>query len=134
LSPPPPLQIPRSISSIPEIGHTVEKLNEKLAPELDEPLRIRIGLHVGPAIVGDMGFARVVSHTAIGDSVNTASRLESLAKDLGVELVVSENVAPRAGMDASAYPPADAAIRGRRETLKVHAIGRAGDLPDVTIG
>jgi adenylate cyclase len=116
------------------MGLALEKLNEKLAPELDEPLRIRIGLHVGPAIVGDMGFARAVSHTAIGDSVNTASRLESLAKDLGVELVVSENVAQRAGMDASAYPPADAAIRGRRETLKVHAIGRAGDLPDVAIG
>jgi adenylate cyclase len=116
------------------MGLALEKLNEKLAPELDEALRIRIGLHVGPAIVGDMGFARVVSHTAIGDSVNTASRLESLAKDLGVELVISENVAQRAGMDASAYPPADAAIRGRRETLKVHAIGRAGDLPDVTIG
>jgi adenylate cyclase len=116
------------------MGLALEKLNEKLAPELDEPLRIRIGLHVGPAIVGDMGFARVVSHTAIGDSVNTASRLESLAKDLGVELVVSENVAQRAGIDASAYPPADAAIRGRRETLKVHAIGRAGDLPDVAIG
>jgi adenylate cyclase len=116
------------------MGLALEKLNEKLAHELDEPLRIRIGLHVGPAIVGDMGFARAVSHTAIGDSVNTASRLESLAKDLGVELVVSENVAHRAGIDASAYPPADAEIRGRRETLKVHAIGRAGDLPDVAIG
>ena len=44
--------------------------------------------------------ARVVSLTAIGDSVNTASRLESLAKDLGVELVVSENVAQRAGIEA----------------------------------
>jgi adenylate cyclase len=116
------------------MGLALEKLNEKLAHELDEPLRIRIGLHVGPAIVGDMGFARAVSHTAIGDSVNTASRLESLAKDLGVELVVSENVAQRAGIDASAYPPADATLRGRRETLKVHAIGRAGDLPDVPIG
>jgi adenylate cyclase len=116
------------------MGLALEKLNEKLAHELDEPLRIRIGLHVGPAIVGDMGFARVVSHTAIGDSVNTASRLESLAKDLGVELVVSEDVAQRAGIDASAYPPADATIRGRRETLKVHAVGRAGDLPDVSMG
>jgi adenylate cyclase len=75
-----------------------------------------------------------VSQTAIGDSVNTASRLESLAKDLGVELVVSESVAQRAGIDASAYPPAAATIRGRSETLKVHAIGRAGDLPEVAIG
>lgn len=115
------------------MGVALEKLNERLAPELEKPLRIRIGLHVGPAIVGDMGFARVVSHTAIGDSVNTASRLESLAKDLGAELVVSEDVAQRAGFDASAYPPADATIRGRRETLKVHAIGRAGDLPEIPI-
>jgi adenylate cyclase len=116
------------------MGLALETLNERLAHELDEPLRIRIGLHVGPAIVGDMGFARAVSQTAIGDSVNTASRLESLAKDLGVELVVSEKVTQRAGIDASAYPPADATIRGRSETLKVHAIGRAADLPEVAIG
>lgn len=115
------------------MGLALETLNENLTPELEEPLRIRIGLHVGPAIVGDMGFARAVSHTAIGDSVNTASRLESLAKDLGVELVVSEDVAQRAGFDASCYPPADATIRGRRETLKVHAIGRAGDLPEIAL-
>jgi adenylate cyclase len=113
------------------MGFALERLNEMLAHDLEEPLRIRIGLHVGPAIVGDMGFARAVSHTAIGDSVNTASRLETLAKDLGVELVVSEDVVRRAGFDASGYPPRDATIRGRRETLKVHAIARAADLPAI---
>ena len=47
----------------------------------------------GPVIVGEMGYARATSLTAIGDAVNTASRLEALTKEFGAELVVSEEVA-----------------------------------------
>jgi len=111
-----------------DIGIALDALNQSLGPDLEEPLRIRIGLHAGPAIVGDMGFGQVISHTAIGDSVNTASRLEALAKELGVELVVSEDLVTRAGYDASSYPVLDAAIRGRRETLRVRTVSRASDL------
>ena len=48
-----------------------------------------IGLHAGPAIVGEMGYGRAISLTAIGDTVNVASRLEALTKELGGQLVVS---------------------------------------------
>ena len=53
------------------------ELNRELSDELDEPLRIGIGIHAGPAIVGEMGHGRAAALTAIGDTVNTASRLEA---------------------------------------------------------
>jgi adenylate cyclase len=112
------------------MGRVLGELNQTLTHDLDKPLRIGIGIHVGPAIVGEMGYARAVSLTAIGDTVNTASRLEGLAKDFAVELVVSEPVAEAAGVDLSDFPMELVEIRGRRERLAVRAIARAVSVPD----
>ena len=87
----------------------LDDLNEALSGDLDQPLRIGIGLHAGPAIVGEMGYDRAASLTAIGDTVNTASRLETLTKDFKVELVVSQELLDRAGIDLVGR----AAARGR---------------------
>jgi len=90
------------------------------------------GIHMGPAIVGEMGYGRAVSLTAIGDAVNTASRLESLTKDFAAELVVSDSVARAADMDLSAFPAHEAVVRGREGTLAVRAVGspkRASSIP-----
>jgi adenylate cyclase len=112
------------------MGKVLGELNQTLTHDLDQPLRIGIGIHVGPAIVGEMGYARAVSLTAIGDTVNTASRLEGLTKDFKVELVVSEPVAEAAGLDLSGFPMELVEIRGRHERLAVRAIARADSVPD----
>ena len=98
------------------------QLNETLTQDIDEPLKIGIGIHCGKAIVGNMGYNRAVSLTAIGDVVNTASRLESLTKDFNSQLVVSRKTADNSGIDFSAFPSRKANIRGRVDTLEVHAI------------
>jgi adenylate cyclase len=112
------------------MGKVLGELNQTLTHDLDQPLRIGIGIHVGSAIVGEMGYARAVSLTAIGDTVNTASRLEGLTKDFAVELVVSEPVAEAAGVDLAEFPMELVEIRGRRERLAVRAIARAVTVPD----
>ena len=76
-----------------------------------------------------MGYARAVSLTAIGDTVNTASRLEGLTKDFDAELVVSEAVADKAGIDLSEFPQQLVEIRGRSDQLAVRAVARAAALP-----
>ena len=58
------------------MGQALDALNQSLAREIDQPLRLGIGLHAGPAVIGEMGYGETMNMTAIGDVVNTASRLE----------------------------------------------------------
>ena len=97
------------------------ELNESLRGELIKPLRIAIGVHAGPAIVGQMGYGSARTMTAIGDAVNIASRLEALAKEFDIELVVSEEVIARAGLGRDLFRWEGATIRGSQETLAVRA-------------
>jgi adenylate cyclase len=105
------------------------ELNLSLRAELDSPLRIGIGIHCGPVIVGEMGYGKAAAITAIGDAVNTASRLEALTKDYDCELVVSVETVARAGLDFSEHPRHEIEIRGKREALAVTTFDRAADLP-----
>ena len=68
----------------------LDRLSEELAGEIAAPLRVAIGIHVGPAIVGAMGYGGVMGVTAIGDTVNVASRLESAAKEFNAAIVMSD--------------------------------------------
>ncbi len=111
------------------MAEQLEELNAALANDLDEPLRIGIGIHVGPAIVGEMGHAAATSITAIGDAVNTASRLEAMTKEYHCQLIVSEQVEERSGVDLSAFDSEQVEVRGRREPLAIRVIPDARALP-----
>jgi adenylate cyclase len=106
----------------------LDELNEAMSGDLEQPLRIGIGLHSGPTIVGEMGYERATQLTAIGDTVNTASRLETLTKEFGVELVASQELLDRAGVDFASYERHEVEIRGRQGRLAVRAVKRATDL------
>jgi adenylate cyclase len=103
-------------------------LNEEYGSEFEHPLRIAMGLHAGPAIVGQMGYGQATSLTAVGDTINAASRLEGLAKELDVELVISEDLALRAGLDLSDRDRQIVQIRGRAAPLGSWIIPEADSL------
>jgi adenylate cyclase len=111
------------------MGFALEQLNRELAHDLPDPLRIAIGLHVGPAILGEMGYRRATSLTAVGDTVNVAARLEALTKEFDVPLVTSTRLAERAGVDLGAFEERRIEIRGRRRPLRVRLVGDVGALP-----
>ncbi len=108
----------------------VEALSRVLGGELESPLRMGIGIHVGPVVVGEMGYAGTRYLTAVGDTVNTASRLEGLTKEYGCELVVSEEAIARAGLATVDYPRYELALRNREAPLRVVVVENARRLAD----
>lgn len=111
------------------MAHRLDALNVELAGDLREPLRIGIGLHLGPAIIGEMGYGRTVSLTAIGDTVNIASRLEPMTKELAAQLVVSQRLVQRSGLSWDGATPIEVDLRGREGRISVLAIIDARTLP-----
>lgn len=91
----------------------VDGLNESLETELPFPLKVGIGLHFGEAIVGAMGPPKSQITSAIGDTINTTARLESLTKDHGTPLIVSEDLARAAGLSLPLDTRAEVQVRGR---------------------
>src|SRR5207237_5678247 len=82
-----------------EMFTRLDRLNAQLKADLKHPLRIGIGIHFGEAIVGAMGPPRSQIITAIGDTVNTTARLESLTKDYDCLLILSRAAAQAAGIN-----------------------------------
>jgi len=116
------------------MGGVLDALNQSLHEELPSRLDMGIGIHTGPAILGRIGAAggsdtgrRI---TALGDTVNTASRLESACKELAVQTVVSKSVIAAAElMPSDALEEKSIDIRGRTQALEIYAIKRATQIP-----
>jgi class 3 adenylate cyclase len=84
----------------------------------------RIGVHAGPALVGNFGGEKYFDYTAHGDTINTASRLQSANKQLGTRICVSETVA-KAAENFKGRPVGDIVLRGRSEPLRAYEPLRA---------
>ncbi len=112
----------------------VEKLNKAYASELERPLQIAMSLHVGTAIVGELGYGSATSLTAVGDTLNVASRLEGLAKDVDAELVISDELARRAGLNLAERERRVLAVRGRSTPITVWIIPEASGLGPTASG
>ena len=78
-----------------DIVRGAKELSEELRRERGEELKVGVGVHFGPAVVGNMGSERRMDYTAIGDTVNTAARLEANAP--GGTIYISRAVADALG-------------------------------------
>jgi adenylate cyclase len=101
-------------------GETLDRFNEALRSEgTGDGFRIGVGLNSGPAMAGNVGSERRLEYTAIGDTTNTASRVERLTKRTGHMVLMTEATQTRLGRQAREAVPVGAfEVRGRREPIK----------------
>jgi adenylate cyclase len=105
-----------------EMLAAVDQLNYRLRNDLKEPLRIGIGIHYGEAIVGAMGPPRSQIITAIGDTINTCARLESLTKEFNCVMIVSRPAAEAGGLDIAGCDLRQAPVKGRTEPVEFYTL------------
>lgn len=112
-----------------DMRQTLVKLNDDFKKEGLPELKFGIGIHTGPVFAGTIGAETRMEYTVIGDTVNTASRLESLCKTYKTDLLISEASAEKLETTLVDKNPAlnnkltfvaDAQIRGKTEAMKVY--------------
>lgn len=101
---------------------SLEHWNAERADRGLEPIKMGIGIHYGPAVFGDIGSERNMSFAVIGDTVNTASRLQSLTRDLNCAAVVSDNAVTAARTESTAPEAEQAAMSRLRKSDRQHLL------------
>ncbi|TCU21201.1 class 3 adenylate cyclase [Rhizobium azibense] len=96
-----------------------------LAPQHDR-VRVRIGINSGTALVGNIGSVERLSYTAIGDVVNLASRLVGVAKENGIEIVLSGETFARTRGRFAARPLGETTVRGKSQSVPFFTIDGTG--------
>lgn len=114
-----------ALAAAARIDLALEQLNAALAAEHDARLRIGIGLHAGPLVVGRIGHPDTAATTVIGPPVNAAARLEALTKEKRCQLVVSRYLAQMAGWAAEGVPAETTTVRGVAEPIEVLLVAEA---------
>lgn len=105
-----------------EMRKALANLNELRISRGQPPINIGMGLHAGAAISGTIGSDERMEYTVIGNTVNTASRIEASTKAFGADLLVSDTVIEKIG-DAFRTELAGAAeVKGRSEALKMYKV------------
>ena len=111
------------------IDLALDAVNAKLGVEIGKPLRVGMGIHAGPMLIGRIGYGEAVDLTVVGNVVNVASRLEAVAKQKGFQIVMSSDVATYADCLDEAGPVLIVNVRGVDAPMEVVGVMRGRDLP-----
>jgi adenylate cyclase len=98
------------------------ELNGYLRDHFGVEFRMRIGIHFGDVVVGQMGHPKKMQFTAIGDSVNTANRIESAVRATTANLLVSDVVYAHIKNDVETGVELDAALKGKHGTYRLYEV------------
>lgn len=111
-----------------DVGEALEIFNTRLTSEGEAPVRIGLSLHLGNLVLGEIGAAGQAPRTLIGDTVNTASRLEAETKALGVEGLFSKPLLDAAGVPTANLDFTTLNLRGVADPLPALAIPKLSEL------
>jgi adenylate cyclase len=118
----------RAVTCVMEMCAALQRWNEERVLEGDAPLQMGIGINSGPAVLGDIGVNHSMSFAVIGHTVNVASRLQSLTRDLQTAILVADSTVQAVGRSRTADAAnilqtlcnsSELAIRGSAQSARV---------------
>ncbi len=117
----------RAVVAASEVLRRVHAMADRWQELGADDFRVGVGIHTGPAVVGTVGSPHRLDYTAIGDTVNSAARIESANKELNTESLISEATffaLPKPDQEriAAFGQPRTISVKGKQETLRVYAI------------
>ena len=107
-----------------EIQNVIEIFNSNRLKDKKQPLATRIGIHTGTVLAGEIGSTERMNYTIVGDSVNTAARLEALGKTVGQTLCISDTTKEKASGSYAWHEIDEIVLRGRSQATTVYTILR----------
>jgi len=110
----------RAIDCALDIMKNMEDLNEEFKKKGIPSVAIGIGINSGEAVIGNMGSESRFDYTAIGDAVNTAARLESATKEVGVDLLIGKNTAQFTKFELNLISTIK--VKGKADALDVYTV------------
>lgn len=120
-----PLPVPdharHAVDAAIEMQQAMAAMVTRLQAQGLPPIGMRIGIHSGPAVVGNIGSETRFSYTAIGDTVNLAARLEGANKAFGTGILISASTAAQLGPNGPLLRPlADVVVKGKTAAVRVY--------------
>ena len=113
----------RAVRAAVRMREALVKLNERFTARGLSTLRFGIGLHSGEVVAGNIGSARRMEYTVIGDAVNVASRLESKTKELGTDILISDATNERVTSGVATEAIGEIHVKGRAEAVQIYKVG-----------
>ncbi|MBU2627911.1 MAG: adenylate/guanylate cyclase domain-containing protein, partial [Proteobacteria bacterium] len=105
-----------------EMRKQLEKINKIHAKEGHASLSHGIGIHTGQVLAANIGSSDRTAYSLIGDTVNTASRIQDLNKEFGTDILVSAEVAEHLGQEITLHPLPELVLKGKTKPVKVFSI------------
>jgi len=122
----------RTCSACIKMQKRLAELRENWKEKGKPQLKMRIGLCTGNAVVGNMGSESRMDYTMMGDTVNTAARLEGINKIYGIYTLISESTCKAAGSSIATREIDTINVVGKKEPVTIYQlIGYAGDVDDL---
>lgn len=112
----------RAVATALEMRQRVLDLRGRWQAHGLDDFRIGIGINTGPAVLGNIGSPRRMEQTAIGDTVNVASRLEGLNKEFGTTILISSETHEQAKDGFETKPVAEVQVKGRAQAVPVYEV------------
>ncbi len=105
-----------------EMRQRLEELNVKFEKQGFQPLAHGIGIHSGAVLAGNIGSQERMSYSLVGDTVNSASRIEGLTKEYGCDIIISQTTFNLLTESYNTRPLAQVKVKGKENKIIIHQL------------